>query len=374
MLNTIPSACLDSDPSAARYLFQVRNRRGLGHMMRGLNIATALRKIDPQAQIGFHLRCAPAEGFWPADFAITLEDSADARTHWEHSVAQQAPDVLIYDTLLPDRCCVLPAHTQQVFVMRKCLPDEQQAVYAHPVLVQIDTILIPHTREQFGSLPPPHVAGRCHFVGPIVRRPRPEAQAALRRKYGLKADDFVLTSTVGGGGFEAQADRFFATVAQVHAALQCRQSRLRHLVVQGPNYTKTLPQAPGMTVIDFEPDLVDLLALSDLVIAEGGYNTVNEILTTGTPAIFLPSVRGKDDQFERVQVLADAGRALVFDATEPGSSGHIAAAVHTLQVHPERLQRMRERAHAAPTDAGNERAARHLAVLGLIGTQGRGVL
>ncbi len=45
-----------------------------------------------------------------------------------------------------------------------------------------------------------------------------------------------------------------------------------------------------------------------VVIGEGGYNTVNEILDTRTPALFLPSTRGKDDQHGRVQVLADAVR------------------------------------------------------------------
>lgn len=361
-----------SSTTGHRYLFQVRNRRGLGHMMRGLNIATALRDLDPQAQIGFHVRSAPADGFWPAHFRLTVEDGSDPRTLWAPTVARQAPDVLVYDTLLPGAACALPAHTQQAFVMRKCLPDEQRAVYADPLLADIDTILIPHTAQQFGSLPPPHVAARCHFVGPIVRRPRAEAQAALRLKYGLQADDFVLTSTVGGGGFEAQADRFFDTVYQVHAALHGRLPRLRHLVVQGPNYVKVLAPAAGMTVIAFEPELVDLLALSNLVIAEGGYNTVNEILATGTPALFLPSVRGKDDQFERVQALADSGRARVFDAADPRSGARIASTVQGLHAEPQRLRQMRESALGQPADAGNERAARHLAALATIAAHERG--
>jgi predicted glycosyltransferase len=343
-----------------RYLFQARNRRGLGHMMRGLNIAQALRALDARARICFHVSAAPAPGFWPEGIDCRVERPGEPETRWQAMLAHEAPDVVVYDTMLPDDSEMFPtATTRQAFVMRKCLPDEQRVVYAHPALRTMRTILIPHTPEEFGAPPPAHIAARCRFVGPIVRATDAGAKKALRAKYELGRGDFVLVSTVGGGGFEAQADQFFRTVTRVHAAVRALPGpgRFRHLVVLGPNYAGSLVAMPDMTVIGFEPDLVNLLACADLVIAEGGYNTVNEILLTQVPALFLPSVRGKDNQLERVAAVARTGRALVFD---PRDHDAVTLAVARLRETPAALEEMKSIARQAKGTSGNHAAARAL--------------
>lgn len=48
--------------------------------------------------------------------------------------------------------------------------------------------------------------------------------------------------------------------------------------------------------IDFLPDLVDLFNHSEIVISRAGYNTVNEILLTGTKAIIVPESHGGGEQ------------------------------------------------------------------------------
>ncbi len=218
-------------------------------------------------------------------------------------------------------------------------------------------ILVPHVQEQFGYALPDKIRDRTAYVGPIVRLPDAQTQAALRAKYGIRDGDFVLSSTVGGGGFEAQADVFFATVFEMHRRIAARLPHLRHLVIQGPNYAKTLVPLPGMTVIAFEPEMVNLLAASDLVVAEGGYNTVNEIRVTRTPAIFLPSVRGNDDQEERVRALAQRGLGFVF---APDAAGAIADQVMDLAARPETLAAIRRRYGEDQAVLGNRAAAQRI--------------
>lgn len=340
-----------------RFLFQVRNRRGLGHMMRGLNIARELAALDPQAEILFYLRTPPAEGFWPASVRYVVDPDPDALRHWPEVLADFAPDVVVYDTMLPAAAEPVTAGAKCAYIMRKCLAEEQQQVFRHPFLERVELILVPHSEAQFAYPLPAAIAGRTRFVGPIVRRPDAAAQAALCAKYGLKRGDFLLTSTVGGGGFEAQADAFFAAVLHAHRRLHGRLPGLRHIVVQGPNYGKRLAPLPGMTLVDFEPEMINLLAISNLVVAEGGYNTVNEIAITRTPAIFLPSARGKDDQFERVQALAERGLARVIgDADGEALAEHIAA----LFVFSSELAAMRARYAGDAGEIGNRRAAQAL--------------
>lgn len=344
------------DAAPCRYLFLVRNRRGLGHMMRALNIAQALRRLDPQADIHIHVRAAPAEGFWPANIGLTVDDPDRPETGWPATLARLAPDVLVHDTMLPADEPVLPTGTRLAFVMRKCLSDEQAALYAHPWMPHIARIVVPHRPEELDP-PPAHVAERCTWVGPIVRTASTAAQQRLRRLLQLAPEDLLLTTTVGGGGFEAQADRFFEVALAVHQRLRASGLTFRHVLVKGPNYGKRLPDAPGLTVLDSDPDLVSLLALSDLVIAEGGYNTVHEVLGTATPALFLPSARGKDDQVERVQALAAAGCAEVFDPLGLAVEAHVAVRAEALLRDPARRAAMRERARERAPQTGNLAAA-----------------
>lgn len=345
--------------AAKRILFQVRNRRGLGHMMRGLNIARALRELDPAVEILFYLRTPPAEGMWSPEVRYVVESDPDSLAHWPEVLREFRPDVVVYDTMLPKDPAQEPVaeSARYAYIMRKCLEDKQREVFANPFLERMSACIVPHLPEQFGYEVPERLRARTSFVGPIVRLPDAAAQEALRRKYGIAPGDFLLTSTVGGGGFEAQADAFFAVVFDAHRRLHGAVANLRHLVVQGPNYARTLEALPGMTVIAVEPEMINLLAISDLVIAEGGYNTVNEIRVTRTPAIFLPSERGNDNQEERVRALEQAGLGFVF---APAEGAAVAARVLELSRDPAALAAIRERYASDRAPLGNRAAAEKL--------------
>lgn len=63
------------------------------------------------------------------------------------------------------------------------------------------------------------------------------------------------------------------------------------------------PVGEGVRFFPFVPDLVDLIAHSELVISRAGYNTVNEILLTGTKALLIPEAHGGGEQELRCQRL-----------------------------------------------------------------------
>lgn len=327
--------------------------------MRGLNISRELQALRPDASILFHVRTAPPPLLWDARFRYCVEGESAHCPDWSRTLASFAPDVAIYDTTLPkagEEASDGKA-AKRVYVMRKWQEDRQREIYAHPLLRRMDAVIVPHTVEEFGGDVPGWLSGRTHFVGPIVRLPDPAVQARLRARYGVGPGDFVLTSTCGGGGFEAQAGRFFRTVFEVHAALVPWMRHLRHILVRGPNYGRPLPPLDGARIVDAEPHMIDLLALSDLVIAEGGYNTVNEIRVTRAPAVFLPSARGKDAQEERVRELEARGLAAVFTESE---HARVASAVAALCRDPAALDAMRARYAAERMDIGNRRAAGHI--------------
>ena len=358
-----------NDDAAPSCLFHVRNRRGLGHMMRGLNVAGALRELAPQARVAFHLRTEPAPGFWPRGIAYVVDEGGSEQSAGALARRWQ-PQVQVFDTMLPrpEDLAELRAAApgcRFAFVMRRCLPQEQAALYCHPSLRAMELVLVPHAAAEFDLPLPRWLQPRCHFVGPIVRRPDPAGRRALEARLGLGPCEFLVTSTVGGGGFADQAERFFATVSAAHRELLATPpaAHWRHVVVLGPNFAGSFVAQPGMTVVASEPDLIGLLARSDLVVSEGGYNTVSELSVVRTPAIFLPSQRGKDDQLERVNRLASRGCGMVL---QPGDGTGLARVLRRLAADAPARALMR--ASYPELRPGNEAAARQL--LALCGWQG----
>ena len=347
--------------SGPRVLFQSRNRRGLGHLMRGLNLAREVLDLAPAAQVTMHTRNESAPAFCPAGIDCVVEDAAMPDTGWAEVLARVAPDVVVYDTMLPTDDDLLPAATRVCYVMRRCRPQRQAEVFASPFLRErVDAVVVPHTAAEFGYPMPAGLTGRARFAGLIARRPDPAVQARLRAAYDLDDASFVLVSTGGAGGFAHSAQPFFAAVAAVQHAL-AEHVGLRHVVVLGPHFRGAVPDLSGAVVVESEPALVDLFAVADLVVAEGGYNSVSELRLVKTPAVFLPGMRALDDQEERVSALARLGLAVVLDGAAPAT---VAREVAALVQAPDRLAQMRSRYRHDCAPIGNRTAAAHL--LGLV--------
>lgn len=350
MISTVP----------LRLAFQAHNRRGLGHLMRGLNIASAVRELAPESAIMFYTRNPSAAELCGSAFQYVVEDNPEQLAHWPAAVRDFAPHVIVYDTLLPAPTDASEAAARSVYVMRKCKPERQQQIFAGLGRQPTDCILIPHTPDEFGYALPSALASRSHFVGPIVRPTSQAGQTALRTRYQLDADDFLLVSTPGGGGFADDAASFFAVAQAAHQQIRQARPNLRHLVVTGPHYQGQLPAQPGMTVVGYEPAMADLLAIASLVIAEGGYNTVHELRAAQVPAIFLPGERSYDDQAERVRALEQRGLAVVCTDRTPE---HAARTIAAIAGSDALLEGMRASYRHDRLQTGNRAAAEHIVAL-----------
>jgi Glycosyltransferase family 28 C-terminal domain len=344
--------------TAGRVLFFARNRRGLGHLMRVRNLATAVRTHVPTFDVHVHATRRPPPELWDSDIALTT----DEHSSWATIVERFRPCTVVHDTTLAsideiDRHA--PGRLRHVLVMRRRTQDRHRDLMADPALAAVARFIVPHHPDEFGLELPPSVRERTTFVGPITRSPG-ASPSTVRARYGVGADAFLLTVTVGGGGFADQADRFFEFAGSIVPAVVESRSDAVCVIVLGPNYGNTvvadrLAALPSTVVVPFAHDLVDLVAASDLVVAEGGYNTVLEVQVAQVPAVFVPSPRNIDDQFERVERAAMAGSAIVIDpATDPSEA---AARVGRLVGSPGALDRMRYGARVHRVEPGNQRAA-----------------
>ena len=329
--------------------------------MRGLNIAREIRRINPESEILFYTRSESTAEVCGDQFNYFIEADRAGNSQWANVIDRFQPDVVIYDTLLPKQAADTPPNQgRTAYIMRKCKADRQQAIWEHPFLTSVELILIPHDRHEFGYPLPEKFRGKAHYTGPIIRQAELRQQQKLRDKYRIQANEIVLTSTVGGGGFEEKAEAFFQVIYQVHRHIHGKIPKLRHLLIKGPNYTGSLPAINGIEIIDSEIEMVNLLAISNVVIAEGGYNTVNEIRLAKTPAIFIPSARNYDDQHERVIELQKKGLAFVFSHRD----GHpIAEQTIKLCLNPALRANIRQRYEQDSIQTGNHVAAQKLVEL-----------
>jgi predicted glycosyltransferase len=342
-----------------RILFRCPGKRGLGHLVRGLNIAREVRALDPTADIRFYTRGTAAPALVGGEFDCVVERDPDALVEWDRLVADHRPDVVVDDTLLRDEGGALPEGVRRAYVMRKSRGERHAAIVASELLARVDVVIVPHTEAEFGHPLPEALRARSVFAGPIIRRPTAAGAQRARARYGAQRGAFLLVSTAGGGGFADTAAQLFATATAAHRRLAERMPDLRHVVVRGPNFTGEIKALPGMTVVDFESEMVDLLAAADLVLAEGGYNTVNELRLARTPAVFVPGARAYDDQEERVAALAARGSAAIADGASPERAADEIAAI---ACSPARLAEMRACASRETLRTGNRAAA--AAILG----------
>jgi predicted glycosyltransferase len=350
-----------------RVLFSVPGKRGLGHVMRGLNVAREIQALEPAAECVFVSRGGAIRSMVGDEFGVVVVGPEDERLPAVVGAERLKPHVIVHDTALPDDVRIGDA--APVYVMRRSLPHRQREVMDSPALRDVALIVVPHTRHEFGYDVPADLAERCRFVGPIARRPTSAGVVRARERYDAQGH-FLVTSTVGGGGFQEQAEAFLAAAAAVQVELVGWRPDVRHVVVRGPNFTGTAAAVPGAREVTFDPELVELLAASDLVVAEGGYNTVLEVRLAQVPGVFLPSVRSWDDQEGRVRELERKGLARVLIEPSPSEAASVVAG---LASDPQWLAAVRGRYALEHLDTGNRKAAE--AVLDLAartsGTVGR---
>lgn len=338
--------------TSPRVLFHSPSRRGLGHVMRGANLARAITLADPTAAVQLHVATAAAGTACGADVPWVAGDPATPGC-WQRLLAEFRPSLVVFDTILPGPWA--DDTVSRAFVWRHSVPARHRETLADARLAAMRVIVVPHTREEFGYDLPESLRARAVFAGPIVRTTDAPGQARVRERYGLGDGDIIVTSTVGGGGFDDSAAWLLDVVLSAHDALEARIPRLRHIVVRGPLSARSRPLVgAGLTVVDADPDLVHLMAISTLVVAEAGYNTVQEIQQVKVPALLVPGERTYDDQAGRARALETQGLVRVVGRTSKGAA---VEALVTLACDTAALNDMRDRARARTHDIGNARAS-----------------
>jgi UDP-N-acetylglucosamine--N-acetylmuramyl-(pentapeptide) pyrophosphoryl-undecaprenol N-acetylglucosamine transferase len=183
----------------------------------------------------------------------------------------------------------------------------------------------------------------------VTGRPVPSAvgradRGAARQRFGIAADDRCLL--VFGGSQGARSINECALDAFLGDGPAARGRGYHVLHITGRrDYQRArnrLDEADGAdryTLLEYEPDLADALAASDLVLARAG-GSVFELAAAGRPAILVPyPFATARHQHGNATWMADAGAALVIEDDALDATA-LARAVGDLFADPERLRAM----------------------------------
>lgn len=154
---------------------------------------------------------------------------------------------------------------------------------------------------------PAEIHDKVVFTGYIPRTQLPPGKRKkIRQQYRIMDDDIFILVTTGGGGDGSEVIDHFIDMHQYFPTTLPFKS----VIVTGPfmpkdkrEETRKRATCYGIKSFSFYPHMEELMKAADLVISMGGYNTICEILTQGTPALIIPRETPRLEQFIRATCL-----------------------------------------------------------------------
>jgi UDP:flavonoid glycosyltransferase YjiC (YdhE family) len=351
-----------------RALFYASNGHGLGHVMRTLGIARALRRQEPTAKVVFltnteapHLisndgfdvikMLSPPSGQESRDVDDARRINAGiayaAITHFD-------PDVIAVDFFpqgqLGSLAWIGQHRSRKVFIAREPNPnDPNSGKRQEQIEATYHAIIAPHRRDE--TIAEMQTSKPIHYVGPIMVRSRDEAKSreAARQALGVSNDAFLVYVGFGGGGRRdlAQARNWVLSVAARFPSWTFAFARPP--LDRGPPMKFSVHNALEFS---YAP-LAECWTAFDLAISSLSFNSTAELLHHGVPTTFIEMQALSDDWARRGSMIAMAGAGLTIKL---GNQAALINALETLASDTKRAQ-ISEAAKALAPDNGSGRAA-----------------
>jgi predicted glycosyltransferase len=207
-----------------------------------------------------------------------------------------------------------------------------ERLYDH-VLVYGDRTIVDSTVEYAF---PEHLAQKVYFTGYLGRDYRPRSRESVRQALGLNQERLVVAHAGGGGDGGPLIESYLR-------GLDYLPRDIYSLVVTGPLMDRDerlrlgqLARGDRVRIVDYQEDLFSYMAAADLVVSMAGYNSVCEAASLGVPALVVPRVFPRTEQYLRAQRFAARGLLAVLhpDHLDPERLGARVCAVLDAPPHP----------------------------------------
>jgi predicted glycosyltransferase len=155
------------------------------------------------------------------------------------------------------------------------------------------------------------ISQKMYFTGYIPRKiPGPEAVRNMRKELGVKPDEKLVVVTTGGGGDGYAVMRTYVSMLESAA----KPLPFKSVLITGPFMPKNKrrkifkrARKHGVRGYHFYRQMEKIFAAADLVVCMGGYNSLCEILSQGTPSLVIPREAPRKEQLIRAQAFKRHG-------------------------------------------------------------------
>jgi len=359
-----------------KILFHAINGVGLGHLNRCLMIANAIKEADPSINILFVTNSLITKPIEQEGYRfIQLPKSRDkgllidekGLSLFKNIIDQENPDLIVYDTHFEHRVikyAVKKGNIRNILVLRKIDNKSLYEFYSMPFwrncIRSFDKIFIPHSLKEFSTSDDRNVFNKVvdnaniYFVGYLCKTINNKYIKDIKKKYKINPKNFLITVSCGGGGKDennSSLDEFLKNVISTYHRLKTKIDNLKMIIVKGP-YSDYVDKS--MELVDYEPQLLELISLADLHISTASYNVCNEIIVAQTPAILFPIKRHNESQYQRAEFFANYGFVRI---AEQGTGEDIYNTIWNLYKSKDELRVMKEKVKKYKLEIGNKKVA-----------------
>ncbi len=339
-----------------------------GHIEPAMNVADALLKLEPTAQItalgttrGLDTTLIPARGY-PLELIPPVPlPRRLSRDLWTtpgrlRGSVQAAGEVL-------DRVCAelvigfggyvaLPAYLAG---RRRGVPIVIHEANARPGMAnRLAARITPHVFTATPTVRLPHATAIGIPLRPaITGLDRSALRGAARQRFGLQPDGPVLLVTGGSQGAAAIND------AVVGAATALRAAGVQVLHIAGPQRMVEVPNDPSYVVVPYVEEMHYAYAAADFIVCRSGAMTCAELAAIGLPAAFVPLLLRGGEQRLNAEPVVTAGGALLVDNADLDATW-IETVLIPVLTDPERIAKMSAHASSADVADAGLALARHV--------------
>ncbi len=151
----------------------------------------------------------------------------------------------------------------------------------------------------------PELEKKITYLGKITNKVRDEIapRSETFKRFGLPAKKTVLVSLGRNNRVVELSRKLLELFVSCEIGSQCQVVMVLdpYLPQSAVDCIRSHPVSEKVRFLTFTPDLIDLVAHSELVVCRAGYNIVNEILLTGTKALLIPESHGSGEQEQRAK-------------------------------------------------------------------------
>src|SRR3989339_234815 len=300
-----------------KLLIHAINGVGLGHIVRTSHVADALKIIRPDIDVIFVTNSKYSSFLKKKYKTYTLEKDTRAVVEGKYSyddylrynsmaiskiISHENPKGVLFDCELNKDLLMFCKNNsiKTVYVLRNSTAERFLDIKSS--LPVFDSVIIPHSKEDVPCDQKEFLLScPTSFTGPILDSFIP-SEETIRKN--------ILIS-LGSGANIPQNLPLFSVVDSFLKLLRTENSLIDNNqvyvdIVVGPFYEGNLDFS-GFTVRPTTECLARDMYHAKLVISGAGYNTINEIISTKTPAVIVPLSRRWDDQLKRAKYFEELG-------------------------------------------------------------------